>query len=169
MKIKIIPFWEKLQYSLIVILIGLPATIGWLYLLTTDQRRGRGYTPPTFAHGVAFYACLFIILIVAFRGALLKHITIENDYVTVWYFALPRTFKKGAYNIDSKWNSEIYLSEVKNVEIVKLTKEERRTKVFYRHLFNKYLKIDLKYGKTKYVYVGNCSRRQIDRIIALLS
>ena len=33
--------------------------------------------------------------------------------------------------------------------------------------FNKYLKINLKYGNPKYVYVGNYSKYQINKIIKL--
>ena len=169
MKTKIIPFVEKFLYSLIVIFIGIPATVGWLYLLSLDENIGRGISLPTSAHWVAFWVCLLVIVLIIFLSTCFSEITIENDFVCVGSFELPRTLKKGAYNIDSLWNNEIYLSEVKNIKIVKLTKDERRTKVFCRHLFNKYLKIDLKYGKTKYVYVGNYTESQINRIVHLLT
>ena len=42
-----------------------------------------------------------------------------------------------------------------------------QTKVYYKHWFNKYLKINLKYGNPKYVYVGNYSNYQIKKIIKL--
>ena len=48
-----------------------------------------------------------------------------------------------------------------------LTEEEKQTKVYYKHWFNKYLKINLKYGNPKYVYVGNYSNYQIKKIIKL--
>ncbi|MCM1350593.1 MAG: hypothetical protein NC182_05260 [Prevotella sp.] len=54
-----------------------------------------------------------------------------------------------------------------DIEIVKLTEEEKQTKVYYKHWFNKYLKINLKYGNPKYVYVGNYSNCQIKKIIKL--
>ena len=47
------------------------------------------------------------------------------------------------------------------------TKNEKQTKVYYKHWFNKYLKINLKYGNPKYVYVGNYSKYQINKIIKL--
>ena len=59
----------------------------------------------------------------------------------------------------------LFISEVESVSIVKLSKEELNTKVFYKHWFNKYLKINLKYGNPKYVYVGNYSNCQIRKII----
>lgn len=61
------------------------------------------------------------------------------------------------------------ISEIKDIEIVKLTKEEKQAKVYYKHWFNKYLKINLKYGNQKYVYVGNYSIHQIEKIIEILN
>ena len=55
-----------------------------------------------------------------------------------------------------------------NIEIVKITDEERKTKVYYKHWFNKYLLINLKNGDSKYVYVGNYSNNQIKKIIKLM-
>ena len=49
------------------------------------------------------------------------------------------------------------------------TKNEKQTKVYYKHWFNKYLKINLKYGNPKYVYVGNYSKYQINKIIKLVN
>ena len=73
-------------------------------------------------------------------------------------------------NEESNKNTSEYLtieSEIKNIEIVKLTKEEKQTKVYYKHWFNKYLKINMKYGNPKYVYIGNYSNYQIEKIIKL--
>lgn len=83
-----------------------------------------------------------------------------SPYITTW---------KKLSNIDSLWNQNMFFSEIKDVEIVKLTEEEKQTKVYYKHWFNKYLKINLKYGKSKYVYVGNYSNLQIKKIIELLT
>ena len=74
-----------------------------------------------------------------------------------------------SHNIDANWNQKIILSEIKDIEKVKLTKEEKRTKVFYKHWFNKYLKINLISGSTKYVYVGNYTNSQIQKIINLMT
>lgn len=60
------------------------------------------------------------------------------------------------------------ISEIENIEIVKITDEERKTKVYYKHWFNKYLLINLKNGDSKYVYVGNYSNNQIKKIIKLM-
>ena len=62
----------------------------------------------------------------------------------------------------------ILISEIENIEIVKITDEERKTKVYYKHWFNKYLLINLKNGDSKYVYVGNYSNNQIKKIIKLM-
>ena len=61
------------------------------------------------------------------------------------------------------------ISEIKDIEIVKLTEEEKETKIYYKHWFNKYLKINLKHGKSKYVYIGNYANFQIKKIISLLT
>lgn len=60
------------------------------------------------------------------------------------------------------------ISEIKNIEIVRLSEEDKQTKVYYKHWFNKYLKINLKYGNPKYVYVGNYSNYQINKLIKII-
>jgi hypothetical protein len=55
------------------------------------------------------------------------------------------------------------------VDVVRLTPEERKTCVSHRHLRNKYLKIQLKYGKCKYVYAGKLFNSQIRKVISLLT
>ena len=85
------------------------------------------------------------------------------------YFYFLASWDKAANNIDIRWNQDVIISEVKDIEIVKLTEEEKKTKVYYKHWFNKYLKINLKYGNSKYVYVGNYSNYQIKKIIRILT
>lgn len=97
-----------------------------------------------------------------------RFVVINNNTVYFHYFPFFKTWKKIIKNIDINWNQNIIVSEIQNIEIVKLTKEEKQTKVFYRHWFNKYLKINLKYGDSKYVYVGNYSDFQIIKIIKIL-
>lgn len=71
-------------------------------------------------------------------------------------------------NIDIRWNQELFISEVLAVNIVKLTKEEKKHKVFYKRIRNKYLEIIIKNGGTKYVYVGNYAQCQIKKIMKIL-
>lgn len=98
---------------------------------------------------------------------------VAYNHVYFTYPLLSKDWEKAANNIDVGWNQMIRISDVKDVEIVKLTKEEKQTKVFYKHWFNKYLKINLNYidprfGNAKYVYVASYSKRQIERIIDIL-
>ena len=76
------------------------------------------------------------------------------------------------HNINSKdllSNWVIYPSEIEKVTVVKLSNEEKRRYTSAKFLFSKYLKIEMKYGHTKYVYVSHYSDRQIQEIIKLLT
>jgi hypothetical protein len=92
----------------------------------------------------------------------------NNHYVLFYYFPHAKTWKKMINNIDIRWNQELFISEVLAVNIVKLTKEEKKHKVFYKHIRNKYLEIIIKNGGTKYVYVGNYAQCQIKKIMKIL-
>lgn len=106
---------------------------------------------------------LGIILFIAGR-LLFRSIEISSESIYFIYFPYG-SWEKAVGNIDALWNQNVFISEIKDIEIVKLTKEEKRTKVYYKHWFNKYLKINLKYGNPKYVYVGNYSKYQINKLI----
>lgn len=67
------------------------------------------------------------------------------------------------------YNSEINIDDVEKGEKITLTKEEQSKYIGYKHIFKKYLKFHLKYGNPKYVYVGNYSNYQINKIIKLIS
>lgn len=100
---------------------------------------------------------------------MLRYILINNkSSIYFHYFPFTTSWTKASNNIDVKWNQNVVISEIKDIEIVRLTEEEKQTKVYYKHWFNKYLKINLKYGNSKYVYVGNYSNYQIKKIIKLL-
>ena len=109
----------------------------------------------------AFGIVLPIAGILLFRYYEVKN----NNSVYFHYFQFTKSWDKASNNIDINWNQNVFISEVESVSIVKLSKEELNTKVFYKHWFNKYLKINLKYGNPKYVYVGNYSNCQIKKII----
>ena len=97
-----------------------------------------------------------------------RYCVISNS-VHFHYFPFTTSWNKSANNIDIRWNQDVAISEIKNIEIVKLTEEEKQTKVYYKHWFNKYLKINLKHGNPKYVYVGNYSNYEIKKIIKLMT
>ena len=111
-----------------------------------------------------------ICLAVPFGGTLIfRYCVIDNNATYFHYFPFTASWEKAANNIDARWNQDVFISEIKDIEVVKLTEEEKQTKVYYRHWFNKYLKINLKYGNPKYVYVGNYSNYQIKKIIKILT
>ena len=96
---------------------------------------------------------------------LFRYCVVDNNSIHFHYFTFAKSWKNASNNIDIRWNQDVLISEIKNIEIVKLTEEEKKMKIYYKHWFNKYLKINLKYGKAKYAYVGNYSNHQIQRII----
>ena len=114
---------------------------------------------------ILFASCISVSLV----GVLfIRRMEIYNNetvyFHTVTFFSNLRKIS----NIDTNWNDNVFISEVVSVEIVKLTDEEKETKVYYKRMRNKYLKINLKFNKTKYVYIGNYANFQIRRIICIL-
>ena len=64
------------------------------------------------------------------------------------------------------WNNEIILNEVKKIEIVKLSKNEKMKYIGYNHLFSKYLKVYIKDSNAnKYVYISIYTNKQTNEII----
>ena len=161
MRKRITAFYDLLFYAIIcgplivvsILLLSLLVTKGtseWIYK--------NWYLLVTFA--VSFM--LSIAGVSLFRYCIFK-----NNTIYFHYFPFTTSWEKAANNIDARWNQNVLISEIKDIEIVKLTAEDKQTKVYYKHLFNKYLKINLKYGNPKYVYVGNYSNYQIKKIIKL--
>ena len=99
---------------------------------------------------------------------LLRYCEMNINSIHFYYFTYANSWKHARNNIDIRWNQEVIVSEIKDVEIVKLSEEEKQTKVYYKHWFNKYLKINLKHGGSKYVYVGNYSGCQIKKLIMFM-
>ena len=161
MKKKIFAFYDILVY---IIICGplIVASIYWWHLIAFRQSSSWLYEN---LHIVILFSVS--ITVSAISIIFFRHCDIENDFVFFTYF-FHLNIKKATDNIDCKWNQMLCISEVKDVEIVKLTEEEKKVKVFYRHWFNKYLKINMKYGNPKYVYVGNYANFQIKKIIKIL-
>ncbi|MBQ9125647.1 MAG: hypothetical protein IJY13_03210 [Clostridia bacterium] len=162
MKGKIIAFYDVLLYAIIC---GPLMTYSIYifcsgYLFFDDWIYEYWYLVILFAAGIGIPA-----------GGLLLIRRCEFELDTVQFVTYPLTFswEKASHNIDIEWNYEAFLSEIASVEIVKLTKDEKKSKVYWKHLFNKYLKINLKYGATKYVYIAHYSNAQIKKIIKLLT
>ena len=60
---------------------------------------------------------------------LVRYIIIEHgEAIRFYYFPFTTNWDKAANNIDVNYNQNVFISEVKDVEIVKLTKEEKADK-----------------------------------------
>lgn len=164
MKKKIFPFYDLVVY-LTICALSIGATIAIMLVMIS-----KGEIP--FLSDNSTTLIFFIALsfgICAFGRILLKYCTIDTEKVFFFYFPWTTSWAKAADNIDRNWNQLTNLSEIESFEIVKLTNEEKETYVFYKHWFNKYLKISLKNGTCKYVYVGCYTDKQIRIIIAIIN
>ena len=95
-----------------------------------------------------------------------QRVTIDlNCDNTVFHYLV--NYAKNDRDINTNWI--IYPSQIEKVSVVKLTKEEKRKYTSARFLFSKYLKIEMKYGNIKYVYISHYSNSQIKKIIKLLT
>jgi hypothetical protein len=117
---------------------------------------------------VWYYAliCAFCIAIPVTIMLSLQRITIDLSCDKVELFYLVND-NKNERDYNSNWI--IYPSEIESIEVVKLSKEEKRRYTSARFLFSKYLKINLKFGHCKYVYVSHYSNKQIKKIIQMLT
>ncbi len=120
---------------------------------------------------VVAYLCIALIIIVLLKlFSFSSHIIIRDNMVKVFDFPL---FATNKFYIKKRsliqYNSEIDLNDIDKIELIKLTKEEQYNYIGHKHLLRKYLKINLKYGNPKYVYVGNYSNYQIKKIIKSIS
>ena len=163
MRKKIIAFYDVLLFAIICGPMIVTAVI-LLFMLVT---KGTGEWIYENWYLVLIFAITFMIPIGGTQ--MFRYCVINNNSVYFHYFTFTTGWKKAANNIDVKWNQNVFISEIKDIEIVKLSEEETQTKVYYKHWFNKYLKINLKCGNSKYVYVGNYSNSQIKEIIKLLT
>lgn len=158
--IKIHSIKERIIYTLLVVVLGLLQLI----LLVN-------FSDNTTIFIIA-YACIVVILLSLLKlFAIPYHIVISNNRMKVYDFPLLATnkfyHKKRSLIL---WNSEINIDEVKSVELVKLTKEQKIEYIGYIHPFNKYIKISLNNSNSdKYIYVSIYSRLQIKKIITLLN
>ena len=96
----------------------------------------------------------------------LQRVTIEPNCGKVDFFYLVN-YAKNEKDLNSNWI--IYPSEIENISVVKLTNEEKRRYTSARFLFSKYLKVEMRYGHIKYIYVSHYSKNQINKIIKMLS
>jgi len=91
-------------------------------------------------------------------------IDLSCDKVELFYLV---NFKRNEKDLNSTWI--IYPSEIESIDIVSLSNEEKKKYTSARFIFRKYLKVNLKHGHCKYVYVSHYSNWQIERIIQMLT
>lgn len=163
MRKRIIAFYDVLLFAIICS----PMIVIAVILLSMLVSKGTSEWVGENWYLVIIFAITFMVPI---GGTMMfRYCVINKDSVYFHYFPFTTSWEKATNNIDVRWNQDVVISEIKDIEIVKLTAEEKQTKVYYKHWFNKYLKINLKCGNPKYVYVGNYSNYQIGKIIKLLT
>lgn len=163
MRKRIMAFYDVLLFAIICSPMIFIAVI-LLFMLVTKGTSERIYEN---LYLVLIFAITFMVPIGG--TMMLRYCVINNNSAHFHYFTFTKSWKNATNNIDIRWNQDVVISEIKDIEIVKLTEEEKQSKVYYKHRFNKYLKINLKYGNQKYVYVGNYSIHQIEKIIEILN
>lgn len=159
MEKRFIAFYDALCFSIIA---GIMWTTAIVILITghfgdSDWRTKNWYL------GVIYAICIAVPVTIMLS---LQRITIDLSCDKVELFYLVND-NKNERDYNSNWI--IYPSEIESIEVVKLSKEEKRRYTSARFLFSKYLKINLKFGHCKYVYVSHYSNNQIKKIIQMLT
>ncbi|MBQ4586661.1 MAG: hypothetical protein IJB13_02565 [Clostridia bacterium] len=157
---KIYSIKERIIYTLLIIVLGLfQLTLLLNYIDNT-------------AIVIIAYTCVVVVVTLLIKlFAIPYHIVINNNRMKVYDFPLLATNKF----YDKKrslilWNSEIDINEIKSVELVKLTKEQKMKYIGYIHLFDRYIKVSLNNSNSnKYIYVYVYSKSQIRQIIKALT
>lgn len=157
---KVYSIKERIIYTLLVVVLGLFQ----LMLLLN-------YSDNTTIVVISYTCIVFIVLALLKLFFIPYHIIAKNNRMKVYDFPLLATNK--FYNEKRSlilWNSVINIDEVKCVELVKLTKEQKTKYIGYIHLFNEYIKVSLNNSNSaKYIYVSIYSKSQIKKIINLLN
>ena len=162
MRKRIIAFYDVLPFAIICIPMIVTMVYILLFMLLT-----RNYQNWVI---VVIFAVTFMVPIG--WSMMLRFCVYYDNSIHFHYFPFTKSRENILNNIDINWNQRVEVSDINNIEVVKLSEEDKQTKVYYKHWFNKYLKITLKYdnakyGNVKYIYVGNYSNKQIKRIIKL--
>ena len=159
MKKRFIAFYDALCFSIIA---GIMWT-GAIIILINGQFGNSEWIKQNFHLAVLFAICIAVPVTIMLS---LPKITIDLscDKVEIFYLV---NDNKNERDYNSNWN--IYPSEIESIEVVKLSKEDKRKYTSARFLFSKYLKVNLKFGHSKYVYISHYSNYQINKIIKILT
>ena len=156
---KIYSIKERLIY---ILAIAILSTIQLILLIYFNDKLGIV---------IIAYTCIaFIVLFLAKLIYFPFHIVVNKDRIKVFDFPLLATNKF----YDKKrslilWNSEINIDEVKDVELVKLTKDEKIKYIGFNHLFDQYIRVTINNSNSaKYIYASAYSDSQVKEIIDVL-
>lgn len=157
-RIKIIAFWDLLICAIVCSILFTVA----VYIFIIVKGNERWYDIPWY-YALICAACVAVPTTIMLS---LQKISIDLscDKVRLFYLV---NFRKNERDLHTNWI--IYPSEIESIEIVKLSNKEKKKYTSARFIFNKYLKINLKFGQCKYVYVSHYSNWQIKRIIQILT
>ena len=157
-RIKITAFWDMLIVSIVCSILFTVAI--YIFIVVKGDK---GWNDISWYHTLI---CAFCIAVPTTALFCLQKITIDLSCDKVHLFYLVN-YRKNDRDLHTNWI--IYPSEIESIEVVRLSKEEKRKYTSAKFLFSKYLKINFKYGHCKYVYVSHYSNSQIKKIIHLLS
>lgn len=159
MKKRFIAFYDAVCFVLI-------AGIMWsyaLYIFLTGQFGDFDWGVENWYLVLAFSTCIAVPITVMLS---LQRMTIDLpcDRMELFYLV---NFRRNERDLNSNWI--LYPSEIESIEVVRLSNEEKRKYTSARFLFHKYLKVTMKYGHCKYIYVSHYSTWQIKKIIQTLT
>ena len=158
MRKRFIAFYDVLCFAIIA---GIMWTVAiYIFIVVKGDK---GWNDISWYHTLICAICIAVPTTALFC---LQKITIDLscDKVSLFYLV---NYRKNDRDLHTNWI--IYPSEIESIEVVRLSKEEKRKYTSAKFLFSKYLKINFKYGHCKYVYVSHYSNSQIKKIIHLLS
>lgn len=157
MRKRIIAFWDMVFCSIISALLITTA----LFIIVFVKGDTPWYSVPI--HYVIIAATCIAISVTLVLC--MQHVVIDtNCDKTEWFYLV--NHRINSKDLLSNW--AIYPSEIEKVTIVRLNKEEKRRFTSAKFLFSKYLKIEMRYGHTKYVYISHYAPFQINQIIHML-
>ena len=159
MKKRFIAFYDVLSFSIIAGIMWTTAIV----IFVTGHMGDFDWLGQNWYLVLAFATCLATPVTIMLS---LQKISIDLscDKVSLFYLV---NYRKNDRDLHSNWI--IYPSEIESIEIVKLSNEEKRKYTSAKFLFSKYLKINLKYGHCKYIYISHYSNSQIRKIIKMLT
>ena len=120
MRKRIIAFYDVLLFAIICI----PMIVTAAILLSMLVTKGTSEWIYENWYLVLIFAITFMVPI---GGLQMFRYCVINNSVHFHYFPFTTSWNKAANNIDVRWNQDVAISEIKNIEIVKLTEEEKQT------------------------------------------